>query len=162
MADLKGMFDALKFAGVRTLLQSGNVVFSSDDKAGAQLESRLEAETEKRFKLATQYFVRTSAEWDSIILANPFPREAANDPGHLLVLPLKTAPSPTALAALEASIQGRETVRAKGRTLYAYYPDGIGNSKLTVALIERKLGSPCTGRNWNTTLKIQSALASLA
>jgi uncharacterized protein (DUF1697 family) len=43
---------------------------------------------------------------------------------------------------------------ADGRCLYLVYPDGIGRSKLTNALIEHKLGVQGTGRNWNTVLKI--------
>jgi len=46
--------------------------------------------------------------------------------------------------------------RGKGRELYLYYPDGQGTSKLTNALIERKLGTSGTARNWNTTLKLLS------
>jgi uncharacterized protein (DUF1697 family) len=45
-------------------------------------------------------------------------------------------------------------VRANGREAYFTYPDGIGNSKLTIAVIERKLGARGTARNWNTVLKL--------
>jgi uncharacterized protein (DUF1697 family) len=160
MAELKETFESLGFSDVRTILQSGNVLFGSANRSGAMVEAYLEAATEKRFKLSTDYFVRTVEEWNAIVAQNPFPREAADDPSHLLVLPLKSAPEKSALTALQASIQGREVVRAAGRELYVYYPDGIGESKLTVALIERKLQTRCTGRNWNTVLKIQSATAS--
>jgi uncharacterized protein (DUF1697 family) len=161
MADLKAMLDALGFAGARTLLQSGNALFHGSGKTVTALESLLEVETERRLKLRTNYFVRTSEEWQSIIANNPFPRQAKNDPSHLLVLPLKSEPAMADLSALEAAITGREVVRLKGRSLYACYPAGIGESKLTVALIERKLKTSCTGRNWNTVLKLQEAAASL-
>jgi uncharacterized protein (DUF1697 family) len=48
----------------------------------------------------------------------------------------------------------REIVRAKGRQAYIYYVDGVGRSKLTNSLIEQKLGTRATGRNWNTVLKL--------
>jgi uncharacterized protein (DUF1697 family) len=159
MAELKGMFEFLGFTNVRTILQSGNVVFGAGARTGAALESFLEAETEKRLKLRTDYLVRTAGEWDAIIEGNPFRREAKADPSHLLVLPMKSVPNASALAALQAAIQGRESVRARERVLYVYYPDGIGESKLTIALIERKLQTRCTGRNWNTVMKIQAASA---
>ena len=41
-----------------------------------------------------------------------------------------------------------------GRQAYVVYPDGVGTSKLTIALLERKLGTAGTGRNWNTVLKL--------
>jgi uncharacterized protein (DUF1697 family) len=150
----------LGFTGARTLLNSGNIIFDGSGRASSTLERVLEAETEKRLKLRADYLVRTSDEWNAIIDKNPFPREARDDPSHLLVLPMKSTPATPDVAALQSAIQGRETVRAVGRELYAYYPDGIGESKLTVALIERKLNTRCTGRNWNTAIKIQSALAS--
>lgn len=56
---------------------------------------------------------------------------------------------------LQRAIVGREKVRAVGRELFVYYPDGIGRSKLTAALITRHLGANGgTGRNWNTVQKI--------
>ena len=73
-------------------------------------------------------------------------------------MPLRGAPTAVALTALRAAIQGREVVEARGRELYLVYPDGVGPSKLTITVIERKLGLRGTARNWNTTLKL-AALA---
>lgn len=157
MADLRAMFAALGFADARTLLQSGNVVFDGGAKTGAALESLLESETEKQLKLRADYLVRTARDWKAIVAGNPFPREAMDDPAHLVMMPLKSAPTKPAVAALETAIKGREAVRAKGRTLYIVYPDGIGRSKLTIALIEKQLGTRGTARNWNTVLKLQAA-----
>jgi uncharacterized protein (DUF1697 family) len=71
-----------------------------------------------------------------------------------LVVFLKKAPPAKDLSALQAAIKGPEVVRAEGKQLYAVYPQGIAHSKLTNALIERKLGSRATARNWNTLLKL--------
>jgi len=71
---------------------------------------------------------------------------------------LRDAPDRAAVAGLQKAIAGREVVRTSGRHAYIVYPDGIGRSRLTVALIEKKLGTRGTGRNWNTVLKL-AALA---
>jgi uncharacterized protein (DUF1697 family) len=160
MAELKGMFESLGFTDVRTLLQSGNVVFGGAMATSAEMESFLESETEKRLKLRTDYLVRTADEWSAIIERNPMRREGRDDPSHLLVLPSKSTPATADVAALQKTFQGRETLLTVGHELYAYYPAGIGTSKLTVALIERKLKTRCTGRNWNTVLKIQAVATS--
>jgi uncharacterized protein (DUF1697 family) len=76
----------------------------------------------------------------------------------VLLMPLKGAPAAGGLKALQGAIVGRETVKAVGSALYLVYPDGIGRSKLTSALIEKKLGAAGTARNWNTVLKVQAAL----
>ena len=71
---------------------------------------------------------------------------------------LRGAPAPKDVAALQAAIVGRETVRAAGRQAYIMYPDGQGESKLTLPKIEKALGTVGTGRNWNTVLKIGASL----
>ena len=161
MADLKEMLADLGLVGARTLLQSGNVVFDSA-KTGAALESLLEKETGRRLKLEADYLVRTAAQWKAIIAGNPFPREAKDDPAHLVVMPLKMAPTKTQMAALDAAIKGRERVCAKGRELYMVYPDGIGRSKLTITVIEKTLATRGTARNWNTVLKLQALVDEMA
>jgi len=154
MADLRAMLADLGFGEPRTLLQSGNAVFRSDKLTGADLERLLEMETEKRLGLKTDFFVRTPEEWKEVLASNPFPEEAKSDPSHLVVMFLNRAPDAADVAALQAAIKGREVVRAAGRQAYLVYPDGIGESKLTISVIEKKLGSRGTGRNWNTVLKL--------
>jgi uncharacterized protein (DUF1697 family) len=158
MADLRDLAVALGFEQPKTLLQSGNLVFRNGRPTGAALEALLERETAARLGLEIAYVVRTVAEWQAIVSRNPFPEEARRDPAHLVLLCLKAVPAPGALERLQAAIPGREVVRTDGRQAYLVYPDGIGTSKLTNAVIERRLGTAGTGRNWNTVLKL-AALA---
>ena len=67
---------------------------------------------------------------------------------------LKSTPSAGDVKALAAAIQGPETIHWDGQQVYIVYPAGIGRSKLTGALIEKKLGTKGTARNWNTILKL--------
>jgi uncharacterized protein (DUF1697 family) len=158
MAELRAMLADLGFEAPRSLLQSGNLVFRGEP-TGAVLEALLERETKARLGLATDYIVRTAAEWDRIVAANPFATMAADDPSHLVVMPLKSAPDAAGLAELRAWIPGHEAIEARGLDLYIAYPDGIGTSKLTGAVIERRLGSRGTARNWNTVTKLAALAA---
>jgi uncharacterized protein (DUF1697 family) len=162
MSDLRDLMSKLGMEDARTLLQSGNVIFRSDMRSPAKVERVLEDGVEKRFGLKTEFFVRTVEEMNEIVAANPFPREAKQDPGHLVVGFLKAAPDSAAVTALQKAIVGREVVRAVGRHSYVVYPDGIGRSKLTSALVEKKLGTRGTGRNWNTVLKLQALVNELS
>jgi uncharacterized protein (DUF1697 family) len=157
MADLRDLLAALGLQDVRSLLQSGNVVFRSEVHTAAQLERVLEREAAKRLGLETDFFVRTASDWKAMVAGNPFPEEAERDPSHLVVIFLKEAPDRKDVMALQSAIKGREVVRAKGRHAYVVYPDGIGRSRLTSALIEKKLATRGTGRNWNTVLKLGAA-----
>ena len=158
MADLREMLTDLGFGGARSLLQSGNLVFEGDGHDAAAIERLLEAETAARLTVRTEYLVRDAAAWRAIVAGNPFPREAERDPNRLLLMVLKQAPEPKAIAALTAAMRGPEEVRVEGAHAYIVYPDGIGRSKLTGTLIEQRLGTRGTGRNWNTVLKLAELL----
>jgi uncharacterized protein (DUF1697 family) len=159
MAELRACLEQQGFVRVRTLLQSGNVVFGGGRLRGAALERRLEETARAALRVDTPFIVRTGEEWDALVAANPFPQEAADDPGHLLLFCLKDAPPADAEARLRAAVKGHERVRVRGRQAYLVYPDGVGRSKLTVTVVERSLGSRGTGRNWNTVLKLQALAA---
>lgn len=156
MADLRELLADLGLEDPRTVLQTGNLVFGSGASGAEELERLLEEEAKARLGLDTDVLVRTAEEWREVIEGNPFPGEAESDPGHLLVFCLKAAPEPGAVKALQEAIRGREQVRARGRHAYVTYPDGIGRSRLTIAKIEKHLGTRGTGRNWNTVLKLQA------
>src|SRR4051794_39117 len=147
MSDLRNLFVALGFAGAKSLLQSGNLVFESDRRTVAELERLLEVETAKRLDVTADYIVRSADEWKTMVARNPFPEEAKRDPGHLVVMFLKSAPQAKDVQALQAAIEGPERLRSEGQHLYLVYPAGIGRSKLTNTLIEKKLGLRGTSRN---------------
>ena len=161
MAVLRGWLEALGFEAVRTLLQTGNLVFRGGRRRGRALERYLEEEAARTLSLKTDFMVRTPLAWAELIAKNPFSRAAAATPARLHVFVLKTAPTRPAIAALDEAVAatgGPEEVRVDGAHLYALYPDGMGRSKLTGALIDRALGVRGTARNWNTVLKL-AALA---
>jgi len=159
MPALKALLAALEFGNPRTLLQSGNAVFESAELAGAALETRLEDELERLLGWRVAVRARSAADWAGVVAHNPFPDEAKADPGHLLVMFLKAAASAAKVEALQAAIVGRERLRAHGREVYIVFPDGIGRSKLTPALMEKHLGAGGTGRNWNTVMKLAAMVA---
>lgn len=158
MAELRDMASELGLRNPRTLIASGNLVFDSGTKQDAALEKLLEKETEARFGLKTDIFVRTVPEWDAILAANPFPDQAEADPSHLVAMVLRDAPSSD--AELQAALTGPERARIVDRCAYIYYPDGIGTSRITNAFVERKLATRGTARNWNTMRKLAALVAS--
>lgn len=160
MADLRAFLIDLGFESPQTVLQSGNMVFGSRTRPAA-LESLLEAQACTRLSLDTPILVRTADEWRSIVDGNPFRTEAASDPGHLVLMCLKHTVGAAEVRRLTQTIAvqgGREHLQGAGRHVYFVYPDGIGRSKLTTAVIERALATTGTARNWNTVLKLQAAL----
>ncbi|HEU4681602.1 MAG TPA: DUF1697 domain-containing protein [Gemmatimonadales bacterium] len=92
MSDLRELLTRLGLDDPRTLLQSGNIVFGGGRRRAADLEGVLEAEVERRLKVATAFFIRTAEEWQDIVTGNPFLKEAERDPSHLVVMVFKEKP----------------------------------------------------------------------
>jgi uncharacterized protein (DUF1697 family) len=158
MTALTEVLTALGMRHPRTILQSGNVVFESRVRSCDILELQLQEAVKDALGLDIDIMVRSGEQWRGLVDVNPFPAEAARDPARLLMMCLKAVPQPTTLSALRAQITGPERLAAHSRELYLVYPDGIGKSRFTTAVIERGLGTRATGRNWNTVLKILNAV----
>ena len=154
MAALKAAYETLGLTGVKTLLNSGNVVFEAKEKNRAKLTKTLEDVIEKEFGFRPVVVVRSAAELAKILAKNPFPEMAKNDPSHLLVMTLVSKPKAGAKDRLAEVYSGPEEIEIAGEDVYLTYPKGIGVSKLTNTLLERHFGVAGTARNWNTLTKL--------
>lgn len=156
MAELRAHLTGRGFDDVATYIASGNLVVTSP-LTGPALEARLEAEVAERFGLRTDVMVRDLAEWTRLVTENPFPEHAAA-PSRYACVVLKSPPAPGGWERLQAEAPGDEPMRLIGRRLYVFYGDGMADSKLVGAFIERRLSTRGTGRNWNTVLKLHAML----
>lgn len=158
MDALKEMHEALDLKDVVTHIQSGNVVFSSDDEDTAQISKLIEEGFAQNFGFRVSVTTRTSAEIDAIINNNPLANMNAKEAKWVLVVFLVSEPVATAQEDLQKAYTGLEEFIVAGREVYIYYPDGMGRSKLTLPFMERRLKAVGTGRNWNTVLKLQQIM----
>jgi uncharacterized protein (DUF1697 family) len=159
MAALREAYESLGLADVRTLLQSGNVVFRSGLTDRQRLAKRIMQEIERRFDLQLEVVVRTLAEVASIVDRSPVLSPRA-DKSKLLVMFLSSVPDAAAEEALRKWHKSKglkELLEIRGPEIYIYYPDGVGRSKLTNAVIESKLDTSGTARNLNTLTKLIEA-----
>ncbi len=158
MDELKDVHEVLGFKDVFPYIQSGNVVFTSDDTDVAQLRRHIEDGFEQKFGFHVEVIVRTSAELREIIENNPFQSQPGKESKWVVVMFLATHPDDTAWESLIKTYAGPEELFITGKEMYIYYPSGIGRSKLTNTLIEKKLKTPGTARNWNTVHQLQKLL----
>lgn len=157
MADLTRIAMQTGFEAPSNLLASGNLLFGttmSPSEAGAKLEAAILADQ----GLATDVFVREHAALAAVSAANPFLEEARSAPSRLMAMFLNRDPQGT-LQDLGTACALGEQVRSGPGCLYLWYPQGAGASKLSAALIERRLGVRGTARNWNTVGKLVEGLA---
>lgn len=156
MDALRAVYESIGFRDVRTLLQSGNVVFRSSIEDRDLLVKRIKQELERRLELEAEIIVRTLAEIASVVERGPVLSPRA-DKAKLLVMFLAGVPDAAAQAALvkwHKDRKGSEMLELRGPEIYLYYPEGVGRSKLSGAMIEDKLATYGTARNWNTLEKL--------
>lgn len=152
MADLRAMMAALGYRDAETLLQSGNVVYSSDEapeQSARRISERLAADT----RMDIPVVVRTAAELASVVKRNPL-REQATDPKRHHVVFLSQRPDPELVKALEGEPVGDELWRVDGGEVFVWWPQGAHRARLTHAFLERRLKVTATARNWNTVEKL--------
>ena len=140
MAQLQAMCEAEGYAGVRTYIASGNVVFHTGRDA-AQVKAALERRLHQYTGKPVRVLVRTAAELARILAANPFPEQA---PNRTVVIFLDHAPAADALATVSRQ---REERVALG---------GMAGSKLRIPA-----GEAGTGRNMNSVARLAAMAAAL-
>jgi uncharacterized protein (DUF1697 family) len=151
MTELKAMCEEAGFADVKTYIASGNVVFTSKASEKAvktALDKRLQAYAGKPVGV----LVRTAAEMDAVLKANPFPKAA---PNRVLAIFLDQAPPADTLKGVSG--QKNEEIVLGKREVYVHYGDGMGASKLKI-----KAAVAGTGRNMNTIAKLAEMAAALS
>jgi uncharacterized protein (DUF1697 family) len=152
MPELRELLAGAGFDDVRTYLQSGNVVLSSDARP-EQVARECETQIADRLGLDIKVVVRTRDELAEVVRRNPLGKVAVN-PKRYQVSFLDAEPDPEVVRRLEAAVVAPERFVVAGRELYAWHPEGIGRSRLWTLLAGRGLGVTATARNWATVTKL--------
>ncbi len=151
MAVLRTLVEALGFSDVKTLLNSGNVVFTNraaQEKAAAKIEKGLKA----TLGVAARVTVVTAADIATVVADNPL-LKVADNPSRTFVAFLNDAADLAEVKPLVAQKWGNEKLALGNRVVYFWCPDGILESPLAKA-IAKALGNGVTTRNWATVLKL--------
>jgi uncharacterized protein (DUF1697 family) len=155
MSELKGKLETMGFGRVQTYIQSGNVVFESEEGADV-LRPRIEQEIMKTFGLSVNVVLRTAADWSRIIENNPY-AEVDLAAGWSVHLALMTqAPSQEGIEKLLSCEIGVDEYHIDGEEVYVLFRQSILDSKLAKHL--SKLGVSMTMRNWNTVNKLNAMI----
>ncbi len=152
MPELREALAEAGLEGVRTYLQSGNIVLDSAKKPAA-LGRELQKLVHDRFGLDVHVAVRTRAELAKVVELNPLAKVATN-PKRYQVTFLASKPTSKTKDALEAAAAKSERFAIHGREVYAWHPDGVARSKLWSLLGGKQLGIDATSRNWTTVTKL--------
>jgi uncharacterized protein (DUF1697 family) len=154
MADLRALVGELGYGDVRTLLNSGNVVYAAPGVAPEEAAARMEAAIRARLGITSRVTVLTAAEIAEAVAGNPL-GDVADDPSRLFVAVLRDPADRAKLEPLAERDWGREVLALGGRVAYLWCPDGSMGSQLPEA-VGRALGDAVTTRNWATLTKLHA------
>lgn len=157
MADLRELCGGIGWRGVRTYIQSGNVVFAADGTGddAKRHEVDLERAIRERFELDVPAVVRSLDRWLGYLKGNPFPEAAESEPSRVLLMLSKAPPKDEAVEALRERAKDGERIERVDDAIWIHHPGGVGRSKLTPVLLDRLVGSPVTARNWRTAIRLR-------
>jgi uncharacterized protein (DUF1697 family) len=154
MEELRALYSSLGLLDCRTHIQSGNVIFRTGTHDLAALARRISEGVKRKFAFDVEVILRTASELRDVIARNPFATRQDVPPNKLLVYFLSRDPGPEAHENIRKLLSKPDEFVLINRELYAYYPNGVSGAKLPPTSIDRALGTPMTGRNWNTVTKL--------
>jgi uncharacterized protein (DUF1697 family) len=161
MDALRALCASLKLHDPQTYVQSGNVVFKTNERDLARLAKRIQDAIEKKFGFRPAVILRTTSELRDAIARNPFAKRRGIEPGKLLVTFLADEPPADACGPVHKMKTDPEELHLHGREIFIYFPNGAGKSKLPWSSLDKMLKTTGTGRNWNTVTKLLEIAESL-
>lgn len=158
MQTLRTMLIKAGFTDVKSYIQSGNLVLTSNQTA-RRVGETISSLFPTTFGFESRVSIRNIDEWNCMIAKNPYP-EAGEIPKSLHAVILDDDPTDAALAEFEAKAGDTDSFTLRNRVLYLYTPDGFGTSKLALSL-DKVLKVPLTARNWRTVQTLQEMAAAI-
>jgi uncharacterized protein (DUF1697 family) len=152
MADLRSLVEKLGYRDVKTLLNSGNVVFTSDGGSAQESAKRIEAALVSQLGISSKITGLDAADLATVIDENPF-LEAIESPSRFLISIVGNPADLNRVDGLLDRDRVTERVAVGSRAVYQFSPDGILEGK-AVEAVARALGDTATARNWATLGKI--------
>jgi uncharacterized protein (DUF1697 family) len=155
MADLRALLEKLGYTEVKTLLNSGNAVFTGDTGKGIEHAARIRAAVAKKLGVDAMVIVKSAQEVAAVIKGNAL--KEATDASRLLVAVTTDGASLGTLKSLTAKDWGREKLHLGRQAAYIWCADGILESTLLPAAM-KALENGATTRNWTTFQKLHELM----
>ena len=162
MGDLRALVEGLGYKDVATLLNSGNVVFSSAKADAEKAASKIQKALEAKLGVSARVMVVGKEELAAVMKADPF-GGIADNPSRYLVGILGDPSDREKLAEVAAKDWAPERIAfgkgAASRALFMWIPGGVIESRLNAA-VSKALKDGVTARNWSTMSKLREMTSS--
>lgn len=158
MADLRSVIESLGYSNARTLLNSGNAVFTSGRVLKKGAAEELRAALEKKTGVSSRFTLRSAGELDAVIRENPL-LDVAKDHTRLFTAFVADSADLANVKPLLKQQWKPEVVALGPGVVYVWCPNGLLESKAQEA-VSKVLGDGHTVRNWATVMKLRELVAS--
>lgn len=154
MTELKAMFENKGFENVTTYIQSGNVVFSAEQKANSALSKKIKEAILNTFGFDVGVQVLEADSLKKIKGSHTFLKDNEDQLKSIYYTLLAEKPNADLVAELNKLEQTVEFFKITDEVIYCFYPNGVGRAKWHGIFFEKKLKVSCTTRNYNTITKL--------
>ena len=154
MADLKALYIELGLNSVSTYIQSGNLIFQSNETDISQLIQAIEDGILKQYGFEVPVMIRTADAWEEIIQNYPFGVNSLENLTTVLVTLLSTKPTEASFKTLMEHVKSPDLLVLYEDYIYLHTPNGYGKTKLSNNFIEKTLNVKATTRNWKSVMKL--------
>lgn len=158
MADLKRVFESIGLKQVKTYIQSGNIVFESEEGINF-LKDRIQSEIKKEFDFDVPVMLRTHDEFINIIKQCPYEVHSLLEGESVHIAFLANVLSEEESSQLLTFKSELEDCYIDEKVVYLFFKNSIRNSKLMNHF--QKLHTPATVRNWRTVNKLKAIVESM-
>ncbi len=153
MAELRSKLADEGYSDVATVLQSRNVVVSTESDRPDVVADAMQRLLSDEFDVNVACVVRTANQVRDVFERNPL-QQVVSDPSRYLVNFLSEEPDPDVAGALLEEDHSPQAIAIEGAEAYVWTPDGVKAMTLSYAYLEKRFGVVATARNWNTLAKI--------
>lgn len=153
MAELRSKLTEAGYVDPVTILQSGNVILTSDCADAATLSSSVEKLMADEFGVGVPCLARTAEQVKAVLELDPL-GSVADDGSRYLVNFLSEEPPSEAVRSLIAVNYEPEVIHVHASEAYVWTPEGVRAMRLSYSYLEKHFGVIATARNWNTLKKI--------
>lgn len=156
MADLRAMLERLGYTDCRTVLNSGNALFTAERDSPSRSSTRIEEAMAGELGVSAPVVALGAADFATVVRENPL-TEIADNPSRLLVAFVMDPANRAKLALLAGERWDPEAFALGSHAAYLWIPGGVLESRLHRA-VEQALGKKVTARNWKTVKRIEALL----
>ena len=154
MAELKKVLSNMGYTHTITLLNSGNIIFESEEISAKKIEAAISLRLKKEFHFEVPVIIRKAIEIEKLYRQEPFKQVEIGEKTRLYITFLKYAPKTNIAAPWRSEDKSFQIIAAENQMILSHVDLQISGTIEAMKNLEKLAGKDLTTRNWSTIEKI--------